>query len=294
MNSDDPAPVVVGVDGSSSALDAVRLAVREAALRNRPLRIVHAFSWPQPRVPFGLAPVNPPVDDMRRYAREIIDEARETATKAAPETEIAHQVIDGAAAPVLLAESRSASLIVLGDRGFGRISGALIGSVASQVATHAECPILITRGNESAGGPVVVGVDGSEISERAVGFAAEEATLRGTALLAVHAWTQPPSIGPGDMQPLVYDVEALEAEEALLLAQSVAGIRERHPDLAVDQRSERGRASKILAETSERAQLLVVGARGHGGFTGLLLGSVSNALLYQSRCPLAVVRVGRT
>lgn len=285
------APVLVGVDGSESAVQAARFAAREAALRRRPLRIVHAFAWPAMQVPMGMAPAVPPEGEIQRYTREIVDEAADAAAKAAPEIKITTEVIDGAAAPVLLAESRTAALVVLGDQGFGPISGALIGSVASQVATHAECPVLVSRGDPATDGPVIVGVDGSELSERAVEFAAEAASLRGAELLAVHTWTHPPSIGPGDMQPLVYDATALQAEEEALLAESVAGVRERHPGLTVRQLSVQGRATKVLVEESARGQLLVVGARGRGGFTGLLLGSVSNALLYRSGCPLAIVRI---
>jgi len=284
------APVLVGVDGSESAVQAARFAAREAALRQRPLRIVHAFAWPAMQVPMGMAPAVPPEGEIERYTREIVDSAAEAAAKVAPEIEITTQVIDGAAAPVLLAESRSAAVVVLGDQGFGPISGALIGSVASQVATHAECPVLVARGEGVADGPVIVGVDGSELSQRAVEFAADAASLRGADLLAVHTWTHPPSIGPGDMQPLVYDVAALQTEEEALLAESVAGVRERHPGLTVRQISVQGRATKVLTEESQRGQLLVVGARGRGGFTGLLLGSVSNTLLYRSQCPLAIVR----
>ncbi|WJK39687.1 universal stress protein [Solwaraspora sp. WMMA2056] len=290
---DTQAPVLVGVDGSESAVRAARFAAREAALRHRPLRIVHAFAWPVMQAPMGLAPAVPPEDEIRRYTKEIVDEAAAAAAATAPQVPVTAQVIDGAAAPVLLAESRTAALVVLGDQGFGPISGALIGSVASQVATHAECPVLVARGSGAEDGPVIVGVDGSELSERAVDFAAEAASLRGADLLAVHTWTHPPSIGPGDMQPLVYDAAALRAEEEAVLAESVAGLRERHPELAVRQLSVEGRATKVLVDESSRGQLLVVGARGRGGFTGLLLGSVSNALLYRSDCPLAIVRVAK-
>ncbi|MDG4766850.1 universal stress protein [Solwaraspora sp. WMMD406] len=288
--------MLVGVDGSPSAVAATGFAAREADLRGLPLRVVHAFTWPAMRMPMGSAPMGlaamvPPETEVKRYTQDIVDEAAAAATKAAPQIDVTTRVIDGAAAPVLLAESRSAALVVLGDQGFGPISGALIGSVASQVATHAECPVLVIRAAGDPDGPVIVGVDGSELSERAVEFAAAEASLRGADLLAVHTWTHPPSIGPGDMQPLVYDVEALRAEEELVLAESVAGVRQRYPDLTVRQVCTQGRATKVLVEESDRGQLLVVGARGRGGFTGLLLGSVSNSLLYQSRCPLAVVRV---
>jgi nucleotide-binding universal stress UspA family protein len=132
-------------------------------------------------------------------------------------------------------------------------------------------------------------VDGSPTSAAAIGFAAEQAAWRKTNLVAVHAWAQPVSTGPGDMLPLVYDPDLLAAEEARVLAESVAGIGATHPDVNVERRLVEDRAASALIEQSRRAQLVVVGSRGHGGFTGLLLGSVSHALLHHADCPVAVV-----
>lgn len=288
------APVVVGVDGSASALSAVRLAAREAAARRRPLRVVHAFIWPQLKVPLGPSPLGPAGGGLRHQAEHIVEEAVAEATKAAPDTAVTGVVVDGAAAVVLLHESHRAALIVIGDRGLGGFSGLLIGSVAVQVAAHADCPVMVARGAERADGPIVVGVDGSPLSDLAVGFAIEEAALRGTGLVAVHTWTGPVSGGPGDMLPLVYDIGMLETQENLVLAESLAGSCERYPDVPVSTRLVRGRAAAVLLEESRAAQLVVVGARGLGGFTGMLLGSVSQAVLQHAHCPLAIVRPARS
>lgn len=293
MSTVTGAPVVVGVDGSASALSAVRLAARAAMDRCRPLRVVHAFTWPLLHVPLGPSPLGPAEGGLRHQAEQFVEQAVAEAVKAAPETVITGAVVEGAAPAVLLRESRDAALIVLGDRGLGGFTGLLIGSVAVQVAAHADCPVMVARGDGRADGPVVVGVDGSELSDLAVGFAMEEAALRGNALVAVHAWTHPVSIEPGDMLPLVYDVDALDAEEKLLLAEAVAGWSERYPDVPVTRRTVRGQAARVLLEESAAAQLLVVGARGKGGFAGLLLGSVSQALLHHAACPLAIVRAHR-
>ncbi|MEV0330230.1 universal stress protein [Micromonospora echinospora] len=289
--SDRPgAPVVVGVDGSTSARDAVRVAVREAAARNRSLRVVHAFVWPLLGVPLGPSPDGPPEGGLRNQAARIVTEAVAGAGKVDPEVPVSGVVVDGAPTAVLLAESRDAALVVLGSRGLGGFAGLLIGSSAVQVSAHATGPVLVVRGEPRADGPVVVGVDGSELSDLAVGFAVEEAARRGTELVAVHAWLHPAPLGPGDVLPLVYDLDALAAEEERVLAQAVAGWAERYPDVPIRRRLVRGAPARALVEESESAQLVVVGARGRGGLAGLLLGSVSHAVLHHGRCPVAVVR----
>jgi nucleotide-binding universal stress UspA family protein len=202
------------------------------------------------------------------------------------------EVVEGGAAKVLIGESGHAALLVVGNRGAGGFAGLVLGSVAVQVAAHATCPVLVVRGAARAGDPVVVGVDGSPTSTDAIRFAADEAAWRQVPLLAVHSWTAPVSTGPGDMLPLVYDVKRVEAEEQRVLAESVAGLAGTHPDVRLEQRLVPGGAAGVLTELSGQAQLMVVGSRGHGGFTGLLLGSVSRALIYHADCPVAVVRPG--
>ncbi|GIJ22807.1 universal stress protein [Micromonospora lutea] len=294
MASDTDAPVVVGVDGSEIALHAVRYAAREAAYRQRPLRIVHAFIWPMMRVPLGPAPGAPADGGLRNQAERCVDEAVAEAAKVAPEVTVTGAVVDGAPAAVLVAEARHAVEIVLGNRGLGGFAGLLLGSVAVQVSAHAECPVLVVRGEARADGPVVVGVDGSELSQEAVRYAFEEAAWRGTELVAVRAWLYPTPAGPGDILPLVYDLDAFREEEERTLAEAVAGWSERFPEVPVRRLLVRGSPGRALVEQSRTAQLVVVGARGRGALGGLLLGSVSHAVLHHAHSPLAIVRKLRT
>ena len=284
------APVVVGVDGLPPSTAAVALAVRTAVERHRPVRVVHAFVWPLLNVPLGPSPYGPPQGGLRHAAEKIVNEAVAYARGCDPRVAVCGEVINGGVSAVLVAESRRAFAVVLGDRGLGGFSGLLVGSVAVQVAAHAGCPVLVARGTARENGPVVVGVDGSPNSDRAVAFAAQEAVLRKTDLRAVHAWTGLVSTGPGDILPLVYDPEFVAEEESRLLFEATAGLAERHPDLIVGHRVVRGRAARTMIAQSHGAQLVVVGERGRGGFTGLLLGSVSQALLHHADCPVAVVR----
>ncbi|WBB80783.1 universal stress protein [Micromonospora sp. WMMD882] len=290
MNTADSAAVVVGVDGSPAALRAVRLAAAEAGRRRRPLRIVHAFIWPLLRVSGEPAPGGPRAGGLRQQARHLVDEAVAEAERVDADLRITGEIIDGAASAVLLGESPTAALVVIGDRGLGGFTALLVGSVAVQVAAHADCPVLVARGVDRPGAPVLVGVDGSPLSRYAVEVAAEQAAARGVGLVALHAYRHPASTGPGDMQPLVHDDTALRGDEERLLAESVAGLADRYPQVPVTRQVARDRPGPALAGASRQAQLLVVGARGHGELTGLLLGSVSQSMLHHAACPVAVVR----
>ncbi|MEH0827254.1 MULTISPECIES: universal stress protein [unclassified Micromonospora] len=290
MNSANGAAVVVGVDGSEPALRAVRLAATEAARRRRPLRVVHGFIWPLLRVPVEPVTDAPPGGGLRHQAEDLVARAVAEAEATEPGIRVTGEIIDGEASAVLVGETPTAALVVLGDRGLGGFGALVIGSVAVQVATYADCPVLVARGEEHADGPVVVGVDGSPASRAAVEFAAEQASLRGVALHAVHAYRHPHSDGPGDMQPLVYQESKLRDEEDQVLTQSLAGLDERHPDLPVTREVVRERPVAALTAASRRALLVVVGGRGHGELAGLLLGSVSHGVLHHSACPVAVVR----
>jgi nucleotide-binding universal stress UspA family protein len=295
MTSTTRAPVVVGVDGSDAGLTAVRLAVRIAAGRHRPLRVVHAFTWPLVYLPVGPARHLPPEGPLREHADRIIEQAEACAHRHDPHLHVTSDLAVGGAAQVLIEQSREAAVVVLGDRGHGWFAGLLLGSVAVQVAMHAAGPVVVARGHQRIEGPIVVGVDGSPTCAPAIAFAAEQAVLRHTHLVAVHAWTQPaaPAV-PADLPPLAYDVEHLAAQQARVLAESVAWLPASHPDLAVEQTLVGGRPAPVLIAQSHQAQMVVVGARGHGGFAGLLLGAVSHALLHHADCPVAVVRQADT
>ncbi|MFI6270836.1 universal stress protein [Micromonospora zamorensis] len=288
MTSRSGAPVVVAVDGSTSAMEAVRVAAREAVTRGRPLRVVHAFIWALYGVSLEPAPGAPANAGFRRQAEQLVAEAVTEACKVAPELAVTGAIVEGAPTPMLLVEARDAALLVLGSRGLGGFGGLLIGSVAVQVSARADCPVLVVKGEARADGPVLVGVDGSDLSAQALGFAFEEASLRGTDLVAVHAWIIPAA--PSDLLPIANDVEALIAEEERVLAEAIAGWSERYPDVPVRRRVAYGAPARMLVEESATAQLTVVGARGRGALAGMLLGSVSHTVLHHSHSPVVIVR----
>ncbi|WP_344526856.1 universal stress protein [Streptomyces albiaxialis] len=287
------ASVVVGVDGSPSSLDAVETATREAAMRGERLHILHAFVWPMMNVPLGPSTVGPADGGLKNLAEKTVQEAVERAHRTDPSVEVVHDVVTGEPLTVLGQASHGATLVVVGTRGMGGFTGLLVGSVAVHLAAHAECPVLVTRGRPDPAGPVLLAVDGSEVGDAAVGFAFEAASLRGAELVALHTWnnfTGPVASGPGVAMPLVYDVDLLREEEERVLHEAIAGWRERYPDVTVRPRLVEEYTRQALIDASEESQLLVAGARGRGGFRGLLLGSVSQALLHHAHCPVAVVR----
>jgi nucleotide-binding universal stress UspA family protein len=287
-------PVVVGVDGSPSSLTAVEVAAREAALRGVGLRLVHAFGWPAAQVPTG-TPWNPTGSGLRELIDGTLTEAERRARRAAPGIEVSRDVVVGEPVTVLEIESRTAPLVVVGSRGLSRFGSLLLGSTAGHLAAHATCPVLVVRGRTHPAGPVLLAVDGSPASRGAVEFAFAQASLHGTDLIALHAWntrTERAYDGPADPPFVTYDEDRLRDEEERVLTEALGGLREKYPDVAVDRRLVRGRIRHTLVEATAEAGLVVVGARGLGGFGGLLLGSVSQAVLHHAQCPVVVVRSG--
>jgi nucleotide-binding universal stress UspA family protein len=287
--------VVAGVDGSECGLQAVRWAAAEALRRQLPVRLVAAHAWPS-----GGLVGDPGLGvDYRAVLRDVVlghlATAAADARQVAPELDIEQVEVTGYPVPVLLGESAHAEIVVLGDRGLGGFTGLLIGSVAVEVTAHASCPVIVVRGSEPdrtgpRPEPVVVGVDGSPTSEAATAFAFEAASLRRVPLVAVHVWRD--VLVDATMAPLL-DWDVIDSDEREVLAERLAGWTEKYPDVPVRRLVARDRPARALVEESGRAQLVVVGSRGRGGFHGLLLGSVSQALLHNAHCPVAVVRSPR-
>ncbi|MCS7484742.1 universal stress protein [Umezawaea endophytica] len=285
-----PAPVVVGVDGSSSALEAVAWAARECARHRIPLRLVHALLVPVRGYPELLITEYEVRQAMEDQAKTWLTAAEAVAREARPDVDVEAVTAIGAAVPVLIGESKGARMVVLGSQGLGGFTGLLIGSTAVGLSAHGHCPVVVVRGTPADDAPVVVGVDGSPASEAAIEFAFAAASTRGVPLTAVMTWTDFLVDSPYNEARLAIDWEKVDEAEQRLLAERMAGWQEKYPDVHVDRVVLRDRPVRALLKLAESAQLLVVGSRGHGGFTGMLLGSTSQALVYHAPCPLAVVR----
>lgn len=286
--------LVVGYDGSAPAQAALDWGMAEAALRGVPVVLLHAVMPPTPTSALGYAvPVDlGAVDDLQSAAGEVLQQAAQEAAERTPGVEVEALVQVGSPTAVLLEASRDADLVVVGSRGHGGFRGLILGSVGVQTATHADCPVVIVRGvPEKPDGPVLVGVDGSELARAALGFGFDYASRHGLPLLAVHAWQVPPYDTLA--MPGAVPIDALtevEDDELRLTAESMAGYRESYPDVEVEQRVVEGPAAKILVDAAADASLVVVGSHGRGEFLSALLGSVSHAVIHKVDCPVAVVR----
>ncbi|MER7246894.1 universal stress protein [Kribbella sp. NPDC000426] len=261
--------VVVGIDGAPDCENAIRWGAAEAEARGVGLRLVHAFVWAEFRVPLGPSDMAP---GLRANADRIVEEAVAVAREFAPGLEVTGHRVDGFPSAVLLAESRSAELVVIGSRVVGRLLSAVISSAGVDLAAHARCPVVVVRPTEDAlaGNEVVIGYDGSRAADAAVDFGLEYAKRHGLAARIV-------AVLADDEDE---DHDLLAGVRAHALAQDAELIEVS------------GHPSELLLEWSADAQLLVVGSRGRGGFAGLLLGSVSQTMLHQAACPVAVIPHG--
>jgi nucleotide-binding universal stress UspA family protein len=285
--------IVVGTDGSPHAARAVEWAAREAARRELPLRIVNAvLRWAYD------TPLSPPplsgTAGLETQARTLVDRSARAAAGAAPGVAVETAVVDGDAAKVLRDAAATADLMVIGSRGLGGFTGLLLGSVGYTLAGRLPCPLVVVREDHPPPhDEVVVGVDGLSDIDSVLEVAFSTADMRGARLRALHAWTYPASRGPGDMQPLVFDIEKVTQEETRALAETIAGRRGRFPDVDVIEDTVRAPAARALVGASTRADLLVIGPhhpnlRRPGG-----LGSVAHAVLHHAHCPVVVAPATR-
>jgi nucleotide-binding universal stress UspA family protein len=290
--------VVVGFDGGEPARAAVRWAAREAARLGSPLTIVYAANVPAVTAwSPGTAVV---LDGLGDVSERVAAEGAALAREVAPDLRVRSLGMIGGPAGELIGRSGEAGLVVVGRRRRSALASAALGSVSFAVILHARCPVVVVQeGTEDAaaapGGPVVVGVDGSRAAQAALELAAELADAWGSALSVVAAWAVPASepwteaLGPEAAQA-AHDDARRGAEEVAVAA--LDRVRAAHPGTEVSVSVVQGPAEEVLAEASRSASLVVVGSRGHGGFAGMMLGSVGHSVLRKASSPVAVVRWG--
>lgn len=265
-------PIVVGFDGSAGADRALRWALAEGRTRGLPVYVLQIFEWP---VNVASAEVAWLAERQSTTAKSDLDQAVAAAGGGADQVSI----VEGPIAGMLITRSRDAAMVVLGQRGRGAFAGMLLGSVSASVAVHAACPVVVVRGEDRRGLPIVVGVDDSPQSQEAAVFAFAEAKARGCDVVVTRAW-RPDGDPSGE----------LETAERYALRQSIARAREAYPQVRWSLRLIADRPARALVEASREAQMIIVGHRGRGGFTGLLLGSTAQQLLHHAACPVVVVR----
>ncbi|MEU6561441.1 universal stress protein [Nocardia nova] len=276
------APVVVGVDSSDDAVQAVRWAANDAALHKVPLEVISAV----PPLPGERAEEDAALDYHSRLgaqARHAVETAARVAADIAPAVEVTTAVVDAAIVPALLDSAARARLVVVGARGLGAYQRSLLGSVSTALVRHAQGPVAVVPDDPMLGSerPVLVGYDDSPCSADALAIAITEARRRSVDLTVVHTWQR-----YGD-----YPSPAALQEEGTRLLDAALTVHE-DPDEPVTVRRivvEDRPVRRILAE-SANAQLVVVGSHGKGGFPGMTLGSTSQALMHSVECPIIVAR----
>ncbi|RRO14084.1 universal stress protein [Saccharopolyspora rhizosphaerae] len=263
--------IVVGVDGSNSSAQAAVWAAAEAVRLAAPLHLVLVNNEP----------------DRESHAKEVVHDISNSCRQIAGELEITEEVRSGHPAGELVHRSAAARLIVVGSRGQGAFRTTLLGSTSTAVATHASCPVVVVPGTElPQSGPVVVGIDGSTESHHAIHFAFDAAMRFNSELVAVHAFPDASFIpGPYDHP----DRDELLASARSSLEAQVSPWAEDFPEVVVHLVVSNIPPVQALRDAARQAQLLVVGHRGTGGFTGLLLGSIARGALNHALCPVAVV-----
>jgi nucleotide-binding universal stress UspA family protein len=270
--------ILVGYDGSPDSEQALAWAACEARWRGTIVTVCHAWA----RGSFPGAPADNGASGRAQRAGEqnLAQALRFTRNVMGP-GRAQPLLAPGPATRVLCEHSAAADMVVVGARGRGGLPGMLLGSVSQQVCAHARGRVVVARGHwhpaaEYAPGPVVAGADGSAASRAAIAFAAEEAMLRGVPLQVVCALADAPGRlgGSGRMQ------EAIDRD--------IAQLEKQHPELAILRQITVGQPRTALLDAAAGAQLVVVGDRGRGGVSGMLLGSVSQAILQHAPCPAGV------
>ena len=291
--------VLVGYDGSEPARRALDWALDEARTRHVGVVVLHAYDPVARAATVGYGALATPAlaGELEVEARRVVEEAEQAAAASHADVPVTGIAALGPTSATLLDHAKDATLVVLGSRGLGGFRGLLLGSVGLQVSAHAPCPVVVVRGDEKAGGPdtgrVVVGVDGSEVSNDAIAFAFDHASRHRLPLTALHAWEVPVYDTPGVLVPPATAMEEVADDEVRVTAEVLSGWFDTYPDVTVEQQVVHGSAERAVVKASEGAALVVVGTRGRGGFAGLILGSVSHAALHHAHCPVAVVRPRR-
>ena len=295
MSSSSEGRTVAGVDGSVFGRDAARWAAGEAARREQVLELVYADVFALPALPElpGISWTRAQHAEVRTQVQHWLNAARRASVEQAPNVEVTTAMRPGRPETVLVEESRSADLVVVGDRGLGGFTGMLAGSVAVTVAAHSQCPTVVVRqGPERTSpvrsdAPVVVGLDGPHPRTDVLAHAFAMASSRGVSLELVHTW----HVVGVDSRWLRAGLDSAEIQQGKerWISELVDPLAVAYPEVVVDRVVTPGAASTILLERAQHAQLVVVGTRGHGNVSGMLLGSTSQPVLHYAPCPVMVI-----
>ena len=276
---------LIGVDGSEQSRVALAWGLTRASERGAEVELLHVAddSFLSESVAF--------LSEAQQASEQMLQAETEYARSLGFTGKISGTAVVGHPIAEVEEASKRADLLILGAHNGSRFAGSFFGTRAVKVAATAHCPVAVIPAVAAAEprAGVVVGVDGSEASRKAIAVAAESASFRGSPLIAVYAWMPP--LTPG--LEYLWSEELVEsqrsaAEEAIAIG--VAGLAERYPDLEIRREIVQSPPVAALVQAAEGAELLVVGSRGRGGISRLLLGSVSHGVLQALPCPVVVTR----
>jgi nucleotide-binding universal stress UspA family protein len=285
--------IVVATDGSDHARRAIRWAADQATLERRPLTVLataHAEVLPAGGLGTMGAVYAYDAEGLLAGAREVAQEGVGLAHALHPELEVSGAARLGASRYVLVDLSHRVHLIVLGSRGRGPLRSRLLGSVSAAVSRDAACPVVVCRPetrDEAASAGILVGADGTPESRAVVEFAFRQASLTGEPLTVVHSVWDEVAIhqGPGAVPPGTSRLD----EYRLLLAESVAGIAPKFPEVTVELRLSRGMAEDCLGDRDAAWSLIVVGRHPVDSFARLVTSTVATAVIERAHTNVAVV-----
>lgn len=290
---DSTANVLVGIDGSMSAFDAVSWAAREAERRNVPVRLVHIVDPSEAEVEFGPWTQLRILKYLESKSVDLLAEAEQRVAAVGAEIAVETTCITGRPLPTLIALSREALLTVVGSSRAETPGGGHAGSVAVSLSAHGYGPVVVVRGlrndsPEQQRPTIVVGVEGAEAGDTVTEWAFEEAALRGVDLRAVFSCGElPGSLTDPAAEPqwwLEY-----QAHQKQSLIERIARSGERHPEVVTHCEVTTGRPAWALMRWAHEAQLIVAGSRGRNEFVGSVLGSTSHTLIHHAPCPVMIV-----
>ena len=288
-------PIAVGYDGSGPSEAALQWAARAADHQNMGLVVLHAAE----RITYtqdagsGLRKA----EDYLIEAKEIAQHGKDAALETSPDLQVETTGSLFSAKVALGEASTHASMVVLGSHGRGRVGTLLLGSTAYAIAGYSRCPVVIIRdGSSELPGPerpVVVGVNGTSGSERAVTRAVEVAREWGAPLVLVTTWAPAPpdpwGKGPVGYHSVDEATADYKATAQKVNAEALERIGAAHEDIRVGGTVIEAHPVEGLVRAGSEGGLLVLGTRGHGALVGALLGSTSLGVLHQATSPIMIV-----
>ncbi len=283
--------IVVGVDGSPSAQRALDWASGQAVAEHLPLTLLHTVGAVTPAW-IDRAVADPPAAQelLETQGQELLDLSRREVVRRAPELDVRTVFRIDDPREVLLEASRSATMLVVGSHGRGRIRRLLLGSVGVALVRHAQCPVVVHRpghpGRVRLG--VAVGADGGPESMPVLELAYRQASLHAQPLRVVHTYWDFQAATAEYVMPA--DPEE-GTQERLLLAEAMAGMAEKYPDVHAEIEVLRGRPEEVLVTLADRMNLVVMGHHHGSRAAQVMFGSVAVAVVEHATCPVAVVPV---